>query len=164
MKMRALLFPACFGAWLLALLAGCTFWPKPVTDSFASVTITNTTYADVQAATIHVFRDAGYKLTSTETNSDMMVFDKAGTQGQDAAYSSFLGAKTGAGVVDRVKTVLRNDLGDSTFLVECQAYIVEDSDGAITPQEIQRSNLHSGPYQKMLEKIARQLNPPPAKK
>ncbi len=154
----------CFGGLLLTLLAGCTFWNKPVSDSFASVTITNTTYVDVQAVTIQVFRAAGYKLTSIDTNSDMMVFDKEGTHGQNFAYNSVFDMDSGQAITDRVKTVLRNDLGDSTFLLCCQAYIVQDANGTLSPNEMQVSNMRSGPYQKILDEIAHQLNPPDKKK
>jgi hypothetical protein len=154
----------CFGGLLLTFLTGCTFWDKPVSDSFASVTITNTTYADVQAVTIQLFSASDYKLVSIDTNTDMIVFEKEATHGQSFAYNGLLGTSSGESVIDRVKIVLRNDLGDDTFLLCCQAYIVQDTGGAIPPHEIPRSNMHNGPYQKILDDIARRLNPPDEKK
>jgi hypothetical protein len=164
MNVRILWLSLCLVGLLLASLTGCTFWTKPVTDSFASVTITNTTYADVQAVTTQVFRDAQYKLTSIDTNTDMLVFDKQATKGQNFAYKSVFDSDSGEPIIDRVKIVLRNDLGDSTFLVCCQAYIVQDSDSALSPKEMQVSHMHRGPYQRLLDDIARQLNPPEKKK
>ena len=155
-----------FGALLLSLLTGCSvFWNKPVSDSFASVTITNTTYADVQAVTIQVFRASDYKLTTIDTNSDMMTFDKEGTHGQNIAYNSVFDMDDGKVIVDRVKTVLRNDLDDGTFLLECQAYIVQDSEhSALSANEIQLRSSRSRPYQDILDRIKNQINPPPPKK
>ena len=94
----------------------------------------------------------------------MMVFEKEGTHGQNVAYNSVFDMDSGQVIMNRVKTVLRNDLADGTFILECQAYIVQDADSALTPNEIQVSNMRSRPYQDILNKIANQLNPPDQKK
>ena len=163
MNTRSLLFPACFGVLLLSLLAGCASWNKPVSDSFASVTITNTTAIDVQAVTIQVFRAHQYQLAKIDPNTHQMVFERQGTYGQSLAYNGIYGTQNGQGILDRVKTNL-SDLGDGTCILGCQAYVVQDANSAFVAQEIKLSNLRSRPYQDILDKIKFQLNPPEKKK
>lgn len=148
----------CFGGLLMALLAGCASWNKPVSDSFASVTITNTTVIDVQAVTMQVFHDSQYRLTSIDTNHNRMVFEREGTYGQSLAYNGIYGTQNGQVILDRVKTKLTS-LGGGDYIQGCQAYIVQDAH-SLTPREIKLSSLRSGPYQDMLDKIRLKLNPP----
>jgi hypothetical protein len=162
MNTRTLLFPACFGALLLALLAGCS-WNKPASESFASVLITNTTPAAVRATTIKVFQESEYHLISTHTNANPIVFDKEGTYGQSIAYNGLVGAHYGQIILNRVKVQLYGR-GEGNYRLSCQAFIVQDAGSFTGGHEIKLSNMRGGPYQAILDDIQRRLNPPEKKK
>ena len=158
MNTRAILFSLCCAGLVLASLAGCSSWNKPASDSFASVIITNTTPVDVQAVTIKVFRESEYQLVHVDTNINMMTFEKEGTRGQSIAYNGIVGTQAGQAILNRVRVRLY-ERSHGNFRLSCQAYIVPDANSFAT-HEIKLNGMRSGPYEDLLEDIARRLNPP----
>lgn len=159
MNTRTVLFPLCFGGLLLATLAGCSSWNKPASENFASVVITNTTPAAIRTTTFQVFQESEYHIANYDTNHDIVIFEKEGTYGQSIAYNGIVGAHYGEAILNRVKTKLY-DRGHGNYRLSCQAYVVPNSGSFTGGHEIKLNGMRSGPYQDMLDDIARRLNPP----
>ena len=146
---------------LLLSLAGGLFTTgchlgEPASASFASVLISGKTPAQIHATTIAVFKENGYLAS---TNDQEMTFEKEGSRGQTIAYDGLVGAHYGAVTLVRVRAKLL-DAGNDTQRLQCQAYIVTDANDPMFLKEIRLANYRSGPYQKILDEVAKRLNQP----
>jgi hypothetical protein len=153
-KQRTALVCALLGVLLLLAGSGCGL-TKPSGASFASVTIKGHTPEEIARATVRVFEEDGYRGGSMPGHP--MVFQKEGSRMSDIAYGgvadTFYGAKTMVRVkVDIVK------LGEASHRLQCQAYMVRDAGDSFFEDEQKLANIRRGPYQSLLNQVARQLN------
>jgi hypothetical protein len=140
---------------LLSLVGiGCHSMSGPASASFASVIIHNHSPAEIQKVTIQVFQEDGYAVGSI---GDQMVFQKEGSRMTNLAYEGAVGSYYGAQTIVRVKTDLV-PLGNDSYRLQCQAYIVRNAGDAFFADEQKLANIRSGPYRSLLKKVAKQLN------
>ena len=147
-----LLVPAL--AALLALAgAGCGA-TKPGSASFASVVIKGHSPPEIARVTAQVFQEDGWVGGSMKGHP--IVFQKEGSRMTDLAYGGVADTFYGAKTVVRVKMDLVS-LGSDSHRLQCQAYIVKDPGDPFFSQEQKLANVRSGPYQSLLNKVAKQL-------
>jgi hypothetical protein len=138
------------------LSAGCHLG-QPGSASFASVVIKQHSIADIQAATAQVFQEDGY--TAYTTGSGQLVFEKEGTRANNLAYNGLIGTHYGAQTLVRVRTEIV-DLGGGTHRLQCQTYMVRNAGDSFFEDETRLSNMRSGSYQDLLDKVAKRLKQP----
>ena len=131
---------------------GCQSTDKPASASFASVVISGNTPGQIHDAAIETFRQNGYKAVRDDQAD--LVFEKEASRMNNFVYGSWLGD---TGVWLRVKAAIV-PLGEMTYRLQCNAYLVQDR-GSATEEETAVSHLRRGPYQKLLNAIAKQLAP-----
>ena len=127
---------------------------KPGSASFASVTIHNRSLPEVQQATLLVFREDGY--AGAPIGVDGMIFEKEGSRLNDIAYNGVVGTHYGQRSAIRVKSQIV-DLGGNSWRLQCQAFTVRDAGDSFFAEEIPMTNIRSGPYQVLLNKVASRL-------
>jgi hypothetical protein len=159
MKMPALLFRAGLFCLLLAGVTGCSSLGKPASASFASVEITNSTPQAIRATTIEVFQEAEFGAFQGP-DAYSWVFEREATKGESLAYNGVVATHYGQITLNRVRTKLL-DRGNGRYRLSCQAYIVTDATSFMGGYENPLTSMRSGPYQKLLDKVAGQLNKPP---
>lgn len=144
----------CLVASLLVLglvsLPGCRSARDPGSMSHASVQIQDHLVTDIQKTTAAVFGAEGYSL-STAT-AEEMVFDRPGTRRDALKW----GGWSGNGVTMRVKVAL-SKLTNGAWLVEANAYAVQNSDDPFFQTESRNVLLNHRPYQKLLNEVAKRL-------
>jgi hypothetical protein len=131
--------------------AGCS--STPASASFASVTIHGHSAEEIGGVTVQVFREAGY---SGGAGGRQMVFQKEGSRGDSIAYNGIANTHYGAQAAIRVKTELVS-LGEDSYRLQCQAYMVRDAGDSFMEEEQRLTNMRSGPYQKLLNQVEKQL-------
>lgn len=151
---RALLRAPAQAAVLLAaaalVLAGGCQSTHP--DAFAAVLIQGNTPGQISAVAAGVFREGGYVVKRAGMNS--LVCEKKGSTMNDISYGNW----TGNPVWVRVRTSI-SPVSEGVFQLECKAWLLRDR-GETTEEEIKISSYRSGPYQKLLEEVARRLGSP----
>ncbi len=135
------------------LVAGCGMG-KPAGASFASVIIPGKTPEEICKTTGSVFQEDGYKILALTPAS--MIFMKEATRGQSMAYSGVVNTSYGAVTMVRVKAELV-DLGNGSQRLQCQASMVRNAGDSFFEDESRLTNLRSGPYQSLLNKVAKRL-------
>jgi hypothetical protein len=138
----------------LAALASSCRLTQPGSASFASVTVTNHTLNQVLVTTAQVFRDNGY--TGTAPTPDSFVFEREGTRGEDIAYGGIVSTQEGSITKVRVNGQIVS-LGNNSYRIQCQAYIIRDANSPLPDDPSRLSNMHRGPYQKLLDEAAKRL-------
>jgi hypothetical protein len=149
----SLTFGALAAAFLALAGAGCGA-TKPSGASFASVTIKGHTPQEIANVTAQVFQEDGYVGGSMKGHP--MVFQKEGSRMTDLAYQGVVDTHYGAQTVVRVKVDIVSQGADSHRL-QCQAYVVRNSGDSFFQEEQKLANIRSGPYQSLLNKVAKQL-------
>jgi hypothetical protein len=134
--------------------AGCGSLKGPGSASFASVKIEHHSQEEIIAATSKVFTEDGY--TGGLRGPNKMVFEREASRATTISKEGFYGAQSGARVVNRVRVEIVSLGGGSSYRLQCQAYIVRDA-GALLEDEVRLSNLRSAPYQRLLDKVKKQL-------
>lgn len=134
-------------------MTGCHLG-QPGSASFASVTIPGKTPDEICKTTAAVFQADGYRVRALTPGQ--MVFDKEATRGQALAYGGVVDTYYGSTTVVRVKAELV-DLGLGKFRLQCQAFMVRDANDSFFQDESRLINARSGPYQRLLDKVAKQL-------
>ena len=149
-------------AWLPGLLTllcaafvsgGCSLG-KPASASFASVVIGNRSVEQIQQTTTAVFRGDGY--SARPSSGDTLVFEKEGTQANNVAQNGLVGTHYGAQTIIRVRTDIV-DLGGGSFRLQCQTFMVRNAGDSFFEDEHRLANIRSGPYQKLLDEVAKRL-------
>ena len=138
---------------LLLLGAGCHLG-RPGSASFASVPIQNHPVAEINTTLVKVFRAHGY--TGYVDSPTALSFEREGTRGEDISYNGVVGAHYGGRTLVRVKTEIV-DLGAGASRLQCQAYMVRAAGDSFYEEEIRVANFRSGPYQDILNEVAKQL-------
>lgn len=145
----------CAAGLLLALLfAGCKSVSGPGSASFASVNIKERTPAEIHAATGDVFREDGYR--GAQTGAMQMLFEKEASRLTTLSRDGLIATSEGARTIERVKTELV-DLGGGVYRLQCDAFLVSGAGDSFFENEVRKTNLRSGPYQSLLNKVARKL-------
>jgi hypothetical protein len=143
-----------FAPLLAALLAvgggGCA--STPASASFASVTIHGHSAEEINHTTTQVFRDAGY--SGGGEDGPKMVFQREGSLMSNLAYEGAVHTYYGAKMYVRVRTELVS-LGEDSHRLQCQAHMVH-GDGFLQDEQ-RMTYIRRGPYQKLLNDVAKQL-------
>jgi hypothetical protein len=136
------------------MLATSCHLGKPEGASFASVVITGKTQDEICKTTGAVFQEDGYQVGAlTPAN---MVFQKEGTRGQSLAYGGVVDTYYGGSTAVRVRAQLV-DLGASGYRLQCKAFMVRNANDSFFEDESALLNIRSGPYQSLLDKVAKRL-------
>ena len=135
---------------------GCSSLGKPASASFASVTITGTDARQIQDATVAVFQENGYR---GYASSQGLVFEKEGTRANTISREGLVGAHYGAVTIVRVRAELV-ELKPGFVRLQCQAYMVSGAGDAFMENEARLANYRSGPYQDLLDEVAKRLKQP----
>ena len=138
----------CLGL-LLLVSTGCQSAKEPGGASHASVRIQGRSLIEIQQATVEVFGEENYKLT-TDTPA-LMVFERPGNGWDIAKWGGLAG-----GVTMRVKIRFSSSLTKG-YLLQADAYAVQDSDDEFFRTESRNMLLSRHPYQKLLDKVAERL-------
>ena len=104
--------------------------------------------------TAGVFQEDGYRARAV--TPDNMIFEKEGSRGQSLAYGGVVDTHYGAVTIVRVKAQVV-DLGAGGNRLQCQAYMVRDAGDSFFEDASPLANFRSGPYQKLLDKVAERL-------
>jgi hypothetical protein len=134
------------------LVAGCHTGPSSA--SFASVDIPGKTPEEICKTAASVFQADGYRVAQLTPAS--MVFQKEASRGTSLAYGGVIDTHYGAITVIRVRGQLV-DLGAGSYRLQCQAYIVRNAQDSFFEDEQCLTNVRSGPYQSLLNRVAETL-------
>jgi hypothetical protein len=142
------------GSFLLMLLFQACQTSQPLSSEsrLAAVELKGNTPGQIAEATIEVFRANGYK--AFMKNFTNLVFEKKASRMDDIAYGDWMGDEP---MWVRVKASIL-PIGEARFRLQCNAFLVRDKNGS-TEEEL-RVKYRSGPYQKLLNEVARRLGTP----
>jgi hypothetical protein len=134
----------------ITVLCGCQSAKQPGSQSHASVQLNHHPLAEVQSTTAAVFREEGYR--QTFTSAEEMIFERLGSRADALKW----GGWSGAGVTMRVKVKI-NALGESSYLLQADAYAVQNSSDPFFQTESRNILLNRRPYQQLLNEVAKRL-------
>jgi hypothetical protein len=141
------------GLSVAILLTGCRTG-QPSSASFASVVIVGKTPDQICQTTGAVFQEDGYMVGLLDHSS--MIFQKEGSRGQSLAYGGVVDTHYGSTTAVRVRASLV-DLGAGTYRLQCKAFMVRNANDSFMEDESPIANFRSGPYQNLLDKVAKRL-------
>ena len=147
-------FTVLTGLWLALSGAGCGSLTEPASAGFASVTIQNHSPEQIAAATAQVFGADGYR--GGTTGPGEMVFEKKASRATTLSREGLVETYGGARTVNRVRAQIVSLSGGSSYRLQCQAYVVRDA-GDLLEDQVPLTNLRSGPYRSLLNKVKKQL-------
>jgi hypothetical protein len=152
-------------ASLLALLSlllaglfspGCSSLGKPASASFASVLIPGQSARQIQETTIAVFREKGYRAYAS---GQQLVFERDGTRAETISRDGLVAAHYGAVTILRVRVDVE-DFNTGPIQLKCQAYMVSNAADGFMENEARLASFRSGPYQDLLDEVAKRLKQP----
>ncbi len=152
-KNRSLFSAGLAGIFLVVAGSGCQSTSGG--NSFASVTINNRSAEEIQSATAQVFAEDGYR--GGPTGSGGMVFEKLASRGTSISREGLVGAAYGAQTINRVRVDILQ-LAEGKHILECKAFMVTGGSDPFFQNEVPLTGLRSGPYQSLLNKVAKKLN------
>jgi hypothetical protein len=135
---------------------GCGSLNQPASASFASVVISGKSAAEIRDAAIAVFQENGYRAFAS---SQGLTFEKEGTKANSIAYDGVVGSHYGAVTIIRVRAELVA-LGNGAQRLQCQTYMVSGAGDSFFEDEHRLANFRSGPYQDLLDEVAKRLKQP----
>jgi hypothetical protein len=139
---------------LVQTVTGCRTASGPASASFASEVIPNRSVEEIHAATVKVFREAGYQ--GAQTGPMTMVFQKEASRLATMSRDGLVAAQSGARTMERVKTELVI-LDGGAHRLQCEAFMVTGAGDSFFEDEVRMTNLRAGPYRSLLGKVAKQL-------
>jgi hypothetical protein len=146
-------------ALAIALLAfagsGCRSLSGPASASFASVTIANHTAEEIASMTAMVFQEDGY--TGGRTADGQIVFEKEASKATSLAREGMVSSYYGGTTINRMRMTIV-PLSGGSFRLQGQAYMVTGGTDKFFQDEVPLSNLRSGPYKVLLQKVKSKLN------
>jgi hypothetical protein len=148
------LSPGLLSLLCAALVSGGCSLGKPASASFASVVIANRSVEQIQQTTKAVLQGDGYSAFPGSGNT--LVFEKEGTRGDSLAYNGLVDTHYGAQTIVRFRTDIV-DLGGGSLRLQGQAFMVRNANDAFFEDETRLANFRSGPYQKLLDEVAKRL-------
>jgi hypothetical protein len=153
MKSSAQLLAASLALVILSpALIGCKSLDKPNSESFASVRILGHTPAQIRAATVVVFQQAGFVAARME--GEEMIFEREGSRWDQIAYGSWV---EGGSVWVRARVTLV-PMTDGYHRLACQAYQVRGKGDPVFEEQVRMKKNRSKDYQDLLVKVVGQLN------
>ncbi len=138
----------------LLAITGCRSFSGPGSASFASVTIANHSSQEIAATTAQVFGAEGYR--GAATASGELVFEKEASRATTISREGLVGAQSGAQTINRVRVEIV-PLSGGNYRLQCKAFMVTGGGDAFFQDEVPLANIRSGPYQSLLNKVAKQL-------
>ena len=141
------------GLFSVVLFASCRTG-EPTSASFASVVIAGRSPDEICQTAGKVFQENGYAVGSLSPSG--MVFQKEGSQGQSLAYGGLVDTYYGSSTAVRVRAALV-DLSGGSYRLQCKAYMVRHANDSFFEDESALLNFRSGPYQKLLDEVAKRL-------
>ncbi|HXI50084.1 MAG TPA: hypothetical protein VNH84_01205 [Candidatus Saccharimonadales bacterium] len=153
------LFSGLLGVAIPCLLfalavAGCSSFSGPGSASFASVIITNHTPTEIHDAAAKVFRADGYE--AYETSPNKLLFEKEASRFTTMSREGLIATQNGARTMERVYSELIS-LGGGAYRLQCEVFMVSNAEESFMENEVRMTNIRSGPYQSLLDKVAKQL-------
>jgi len=141
---------------LLFLLTGlgCRSMTQPGSASFASVTIENRSAAEIAAATVRVFEADGYR--GGRAGPSKMIFEKEASQATSYAREGLAAGAYGQQTINRVRVDIV-PLSESSHRLQCKAFMITGGSDPFFQDEVPLSNLRRGPYQSLLNKVAKEF-------
>jgi len=133
----------------LFALAGCGA-TKPASASFASIVIDGHTMDEIRNAAGEVFQADGYTVM---VRGNEMKFEKEGSRMAQLAYEGF--ADSGPVNVRVLASIVQ--LSQTSYRLQCQAFIVKSPGDPVFEEVIKLQNVRSRPYQDLLDKVAKKL-------
>ena len=134
--------------------AGCRSFTEPGSASFASVIIQNHSAEEIAAATAKVFAADGYN--GGMSGPGKMVFNKDASKATSVSREGVVGAHYGAQTINRVRVDVV-PLADGSHRLQCKAFMVSGGSDPFFQDEVPLSNVRRGPYQSLLNDVAKQL-------
>jgi len=138
----------------LIAFCGCRSASGPGSASFASVVIQGRTLGDIVSTTGQVFREEGY--VGAQTGPGSMVFEREASRMSTLARDGLVAAQAGARTLERVR-VETVALGDGSHRLQCEAFMVTGASDSFFEDEVRMTNLRSGPYRSLMNKVAKLL-------
>jgi hypothetical protein len=135
--------------------AGCSSL-KPAAASFASVTISGKSAGEIRDAAVAVFRENGYQVSASSSG---LTFEKEGSKLNSVSRDGLVGSHYGAVTIIRVRAEVVA-LGNGAQRLQCQTYMVSGAGDSFFEDEVRLANFRSGPYQKILDEVAKRLKQP----
>jgi hypothetical protein len=135
---------------------GCSSLSKPASASFASVIISGKSAQQITDATMSVFREHGYQGYASQQG---LVFEKEGSKLNSISRDGLVGTHYGAVTIIRVRAELV-DMHNESLRLQCQASMVSGAGDAFFENESRLANFRSGPYQDLLDEVAKRLKQP----
>jgi hypothetical protein len=136
---------------------GCRSVSGPAEASFASVTIENHSPAEIANATAQVFGADGYR--GGISGPGQMIYEKGASKATTLSREGLTSTYYGAQTINRVRLQIVA-LSDTTARLQCQAFVVTGGSDPFFQDEVPLTNLRSGPYQSLLNKVAKLLKEP----
>ena len=133
----------------LFAVAGCGL-TKPASASFASIVVNGHTVKEIQNAAGQVFSADGYNVMVRDNE---MKCEKEGSRATQLAYEGLAG--NGPVNVRVLASIVQ--LSQTSYRLECQAFIVKSPGDAVMEEVIRLQNIRSRPYQDLLDKVAKKL-------
>ena len=144
-------------ALLCGLLStGCRSTGESGGGRFASIKINDQSTQAILAVAVAVFRENGYQ---TFSSADGLICEKEGTRANTISRDGLVAAQAGARTLVRVRAKVE-DLGSGSHRLQCQAYMVSGAGDSFFEEEHRLANFRSGPYQKLLDEVAKRLKQP----
>lgn len=150
----ALRAPALVAVLLALVGAGCGAF-KAGSASFASVIIKGHSSEEIMRVTAQVFKEDGYAGGSMKGRP--MVFQKEASRATTMSREGLANTYYGAQAIDRVVVEIVALSGGQQRL-QCQAFVVTGGSDPFFQNEVPLTNVRSGPYRSLLNKVAKQLN------
>jgi hypothetical protein len=126
----------------------------PGSSSFASVTIDTYSEAQIAEATARVFASNGYR--GGRTRSNQLVFEKEASRGTSMSREGIAAASYGAQTINRVRVEIV-PVADGQHRLQCKAFMVTGGSDPFFQDEVPLAHVRRGPYQSMLNDVAKQL-------
>jgi hypothetical protein len=133
---------------------GCSSVSGPNSASFASVTIKDRSPEQVAAAAVKVFGAEGY--AGGMTGPGQMVFQKEASRATTLSREGLVGTHYGARTLNRFRAEIVS-LADGSCRLQGKAFVVTGAGDSFFEEEVPLSNIRSGPYQSLLNKVEKQL-------
>ena len=134
----------------LLLATGCQTTSGSGNDSLASVTVSNRTMAEINTATLGVFRRNSF--VGGQTTPGQYRFDRAGSALSRLAYNDLFGE----GVAVRVYVTV-TPLDGVVTRISCRAEIVQDPGDPLIEDSYKVRKFQKKPYQDLLNEIQARL-------
>lgn len=125
---------------------------KSANTRFASVEIFRNTPRQIDDMVVQVFRAHGYETERKKWPHS--VFEKKASKFDAFEFGTW---DDDIPLYERIRVSIL-PVGDETFRLDCQAFMVKDR-GMALEEEVKVSHRKNKPYQELLEEVAHRLNP-----